>query len=217
MVALPIGPRGGIPSRAVAGVYPSWNALPLADAAVAAVDMPIGLPDSGARVCDRKARDLLGAARSRVFPHLRRPLLRHLGDYRAANAWAKSDGKGISKQAFNILPKIKQVDDCVVPRDQARIKEAHPELAFARLNGGKPLPSKATPKGLRARKRLLRAAGFTGLDGLWRRVAGKGAKPDDLYDACVLTLTARRIAEGRGICLDSAGRDRRGLKMEIWY
>ena len=213
MVLLP----GGKPSRAIAQVYPRWDALPLADVALAAVDMPIGLPDTGARVCDAKARALLGAARSRVFPHLRRSLLGFLDDYPAANAWAKRDGKGLSKQAFFILPKIAEIDANIASKDQQRIKEAHPELAFARLNGGKPLVSKATAEGLRARERLLRAAGFTGLDGLWRGVAGKGAKPDDLYDACVLTLTALRIARGKAVCLDSFARDSRGLKMEIWY
>ncbi len=185
--------------------------------AVAAVDMPIGLPATGPRHCDQEARDLLGAARSRVFLHLRRPLLGFAHDYQAANQWAKKDGKGLSVQAFHILPKIREIDEWIAPRRQARLKEAHPELAFARLNGGDPLPSKATPLGLRARKRLLRDAGFVGLDGMLREVKGGGAKPDDLLDACALTLTARRIAAGKAICLDSGARDRRGLKMEIWY
>jgi len=184
---------------------------------MAAVDMPIGLPASGPRGCDTQARALLGPARSRVFPHLRRPLLALAGDWRAASAWAKRDGKGISKQAFNILPKIAEIDGRIAPADQARVREAHPELAFARLNGGAALPSKATEAGLTARRRLLRAAGFTGLGALWRAVAGGGVKADDLYDACVLALTARRIARGEAVCLDSGMRDGRGLKMEIWY
>lgn len=184
---------------------------------MAAVDMPIGLPETGRRGCDQQARDLLGKARSRVFLHLRRPLLGFIGDYRAANAWAKQDGKGLSVQAFHILPKILEIDAWIAPKDQAGLKEAHPELAFARLNGGAPLPSKATPQGLRLRKRLLRAAGFVGLGEMLRSVQGRGAKPDDLLDACVLTLTARRAAQGKAVCLDSGARDGRGLKMEIWY
>jgi predicted RNase H-like nuclease len=200
-----------------AAVYPCWNAIPLTGVAMAAVDMPIGLPATGRRGCDQQARDLLGKARSRVFLHLRRPLLGFVDDYKAANAWAKKDGKGLSVQAFHILPKIREIDAWIAPKDQARLKEAHPELAFARLNGGEALPSKATPKGLRLRKRLLRAAGFVGLDDMLRAVQGRGAKADDLLDACVLTLTARRVAGGNAACLDSGARDERGLKMEIWY
>jgi len=233
-------PKSG-PAHAWVQVHSRWAGLPIGEVAVAAVDMPIGLPATGSRGCDMLARDLLGAARSRVFPHLRRPLLRFIGDWRAASEWAKRDGKGISKQAFNILPKIAEIDDWIAPADQARVREAHPELAFARLNRGVALPSKATQAGLRVRRHLLRAAGFTGLDALWRavkaqgKVHGKargktqgkaegkaegrpgGVRPDDLYDACVLAITARRIARGRGACLDSGSRDPRGLKMEIWW
>ena len=209
-------PKSG-PAGAWAEIHSGWESLQFDGLAAAAVDMPIGLPDTGLRGCDMQARELLGAARSRVFPHLRRPLLGLVGDYRGANAWAKRDGKGISKQAFNILPKIKQIDDRIAPDDQARIKEAHPELAFARLNGGEPLTSKATDRGLRARARLLRAAGFAGVEAMWRVVKGRGVKRDDLYDACVLALTAQRIARGKAVCLGSGKRDARGLKMEIWY
>ena len=209
-------PKSG-PAWASAAVYPRWDAIPLRDVEMAAVDMPIGLPAAGRRGCDQQARDLLGKARSRVFLHLRRPLLGFVDDYKAANAWAKKDGKGLSVQAFNILPKIREIDAWIAPKDQARLKEAHPELAFARLNGGAPLPSKATPEGLRLRKRLLRAAGFVGLDDMLRAVRGRGAKSDDLLDACVLTLTARRIHKGKAVCLDSGARDGRRLRMEIWY
>ncbi len=209
-------PKSG-PAGAWAEVHPQWQSIPLKGMAMAAVDMPIGLPDTGSRHCDQAARDLLGKARSRVFLHLRRPLLGFVHDYKAANAWAKADGKGLSVQAFNILPKILEIDRWIAPKNQARLKEAHPELAFARLNGGEALPSKATPQGLRVRKRLLRTAGFTGLAAMLLDVKGRGAKPDDLLDACVLTLTARHIAGGKALCLDSEAKDRRGLRMEIWY
>jgi predicted RNase H-like nuclease len=209
------------PSRAWAKVYARWSDIPLGGIAIAAVDMPIGLPDSGPRGCDQRARELLGTARSRVFPHLRRKLLRFIGDWRAANEWAKHDGKGISKQAFNILPKIAEIDRWIAPRRQPRVREAHPELAFARLNGGAALASKATEAGLGARRRLLHKAGFARLDVLWRAVKAQGkaggVKPDDLLDACVLALTARRIAAGRAVRLGGGARDARGLRMEIWY
>ena len=37
------------------------------DLTVAAIDIPIGLPTTGVRACDREAREFLGARRSSVF------------------------------------------------------------------------------------------------------------------------------------------------------
>ena len=42
---------------------------------------------------------------------------------------------GISRQAFGILPKIRQVDACMTPALQHQVYEAHPELAFRALAG----------------------------------------------------------------------------------
>ena len=130
-----------------------------------------------------------------------------------ANQWSKRQGYGgISKQIWNIRPKIKEIDRAIAPADQARVYEAHPELAFARINGGKPLDSKHTPEGLDARKRLLVREGFTNLDNWLQELRGKGAKADDLFDACVLVLTARNILRGQAKHLpEVVERDSRGL------
>src|SRR3954447_20737539 len=66
------------------------------DAVCVAVDMPIGLPDAGARACDVAARVALGPRRSSVFPAPRRALLR-------CREWA--DATGVSRQTFNLLPR----------------------------------------------------------------------------------------------------------------
>jgi predicted RNase H-like nuclease len=140
-------------------------------------------------------------------------------DWVSANQWSKDRGfGGISKQIWNIRPKIKEIDDAIAPSDQARIVEAHPELAFARLNGGRPLDSKHTREGLSTRQAILRTAGFTNLDGWLQELRGKGAKADDLFDACVLVLTARNILRGLGREVPAQEqRDSRGLKMAIAY
>ena len=75
-----------------------------------AVDMPIGLLEQaapGGRPCDREARAVLGRPRSSsVFsPPTRKAL--------AARSYAEVatlNGAGMSKEAFNILPKIREVD-----------------------------------------------------------------------------------------------------------
>jgi predicted RNase H-like nuclease len=75
------------------------------------VDVPIGLPPEGTRQCDLEARDLLKKDCSRVFLGVRRGLLQFEGsDHPTANSWAKSNGKGISLQLFNLRRKLAEVD-----------------------------------------------------------------------------------------------------------
>jgi predicted RNase H-like nuclease len=176
------------------------------------IDSPIGLPASGRRACDLAARAMLGSARSRVFLDARRPLLKHRS-YAAANRWGKRDGAGVSRQLWNILPKIAELDRFVTPERQGAIREAHPELAFARLNGGAVLPGKKTREGRALRRDLIEAGGFDAIDAWFARLRGSGAAADDLLDACALALAAReprRVEGAREI-------DARGLRMEIWY
>lgn len=192
-----------------------WAALPMA-ARIVAIDMPIGLSEDGPRGCDSLARRLLPGRASSVFPPPARPMLA-MADYKQANAWGKSHGRGLSKQAWNILPRIRDLDDTLSPPDQERVHEAHPELAFARLNGGTPPPPKRLAEGLDRRRALLRRAGLRGLPRLLDD-RPRGVARDDLLDAAVLTLTAERILSGQGIRLvGTPERDSRGLRMEIWY
>ncbi|MGZ3412021.1 MAG: DUF429 domain-containing protein [Xanthobacteraceae bacterium] len=177
------------------------------------VDIPIGLPDTGYRACDLAARHLLGPARSRVVLGMRRGLLRHTDDFAAASRWAKKNGKGISIQTFNILPKIGEVDAFVTPRRQTAIREMHPELVFLRLNGFRPVASKKAEAGLKQRRALLRKHGFDDLARWRKELRGTGAKEDDLLDACAGALAAIRP---RPVAC-AAEIDRRGLRMEICY
>jgi predicted RNase H-like nuclease len=185
------------------------------DAAITMIDMPIGLPPRGRRACDLEARRTLGAARSRLFLDARRPLLDFFAaaDYSGANGWGKSNGAGVSVQLWNILGKIAEIDRFITPAKQETIYEAHPELAFARLNGDVVLPPKKTREGLTLRRDLVAAAGIEQIDAWLGTLRGSGAGADDLLDACALALAARaphRVAAPMEM-------DERGLRMEIWY
>ena len=197
-------------------IVPGIDRLSNIENAMVFIDMPIGLPESGDRGCDLAARKQLGPAWPRVFIGLRRPLL-HLTDYAAANAWAKADGKGLARQAFGILPKIAEIDAFISPARQENFRESHPELVFQRLNGGTAPISKHTPEGLRARRDLLRAEGFTAIDEWSAKLRGSGAKADDLYDACVCAIAARDATRGKAQCIASGATDAKGLRMQIWY
>ena len=206
-------------SKAELNFAPNWHDVK-STARVIAVDMPIGLSRDGVRQCEVEARRLLSPCASRVFKTIARGALRFAQkDWNVANQWSKDQGfGGISKQIWNIRPKIKEIDRAIAPADQLRIVEAHPELAFARLNGGRPLDSKHSRGGLLARQALLQRAGFTNLDRWLRELHGRGAKADDLFDACVLVLTARNILRGEGREVPAVEQcDSRGLRMAIAY
>ncbi len=182
----------------------------------AAIDIPIGLPDAGDRACDLAARALLRPHAARVFTGARRGMWDH-GSQAVANRALKARGeKMVSVQLWNLGPKIMQVDAVMTPRLQHRIREAHPELVFWRLNGQRPLPAKTEEGGIALRRALLLKAGFAELD-QWLTVTriGTGAKIDDVLDACAMALAAR---DGR-FCVPAgrAPKDARGLKMQIWY
>jgi predicted RNase H-like nuclease len=196
--------------------------------AVIAVDMPIGLPartGPGGRVAENAVRPLLGARQSSVFSVPSRAAI-DATDYRAAcdAALTTSDPpRKVSKQLFNIAPKIREVDAALRADAQlaARTYEVHPELAFWRLNGGRPLsePKKVKSRcyepGLALRRGLLIAAGLPAE--AVTATPPKGAGPDDLLDALACAAVARRIyARTATPFPDPPPRDEHGLPMAIW-
>lgn len=158
-----------------------------------AIDMPIGLLDAPRRQCDVEARRLLGPRRSTIFPAPTRASLKATDYERACELSRASAGVALSRQTFNLLPKIKELDELIVPVDQPRLTEAHPECAFTRLAGHPPPDSKRTAQGRAWRTQLLGQAlpHFPGL------VETSQDLPQlDLIDAAALAITARRMAEG---------------------
>ncbi len=99
---------------------PAWPADGLC-AAVVCVDMPIGLMDAGPRECDILARRALGRARgASVFPAPNRPML-GLATWEQANAWGKSRGRGLSRQSWGLMDKIRELDRALQSDDQRRV------------------------------------------------------------------------------------------------
>jgi predicted RNase H-like nuclease len=195
---------------------------------IVAVDMPIGLPDRtghGGRLAENAVRRLLGARQSSVFSVPSRRAI-YAGDYAAAcaAALATSDPpRKVSKQLFNIAPKIGEID-ALLRTDAAlvpRVFEVHPELAFWRLNGERALsePKKVKGRcyepGLALRRGLLTATGFAAA--VVNAPPPKGAGADDLLDALACAAVARRIHAGIARPFpDAPPRDAHGLPMAIW-
>src|SRR5262245_49798707 len=126
---------------------------------VLAVDVPIGLLELGARQCDVQARRLLGIRASSVFPAPIRPILTATSQPEASHVRLRVEGKGVSIQAWAIVPKIVEVDGLLRadPKRQEIVREVHPEVCFYHLNGRRPISmSKATALGHQERVALLR-------------------------------------------------------------
>lgn len=196
--------------------------------AVIAVDIPIGLPERtgpGGRAAENAVRPLLGARQSSVFSVPSRAAIAQT-DYRAAceAALASSDPpRKVSKQLFNIAPKIREVDAALraAPERARTVFEVHPEVAFWRLNGGNALtePKKVKGRcyepGLALRRTLLIGAGLP--RATVEAAPPRGAGPDDLLDALACAAIARRIHAGNARPFpDPPPRDAFGLPMAIW-
>ncbi len=184
---------------------------------ILAVDMPIGFVDAPRppRACEVEARRLLPGKASSVFPTPCRPALACTA-HAEANALSKALGVGINRQTFHLFPKMREVDALMRGNRalQRIVHEAHPELAFARMNDGRPvLSKKRQPEGRAERRRLLAEHGFRPtLERL------SGAAPDDILDAIAVCRTATLIAAGTATRLGPADeRDRHGLPMNIWF
>ena len=180
---------------------------------VIAIDVPIGLPESGRRACDGEARRLLGRRGSSVFAAPVRSVLSCTTYAEARGVLASLGGASMSAQAFGIVRAVRDVDGCVGPRDDERIVETHPELAFRLLSGERELVAKKTTAGLAARLRAL--AGWRGdvLDVLERVPAG--VPVDDALDALACLWVAERWATGERRTLGGGERDVRNLPMRI--
>ena len=106
-----------------------------ADSSCICIDIPIGLVDRGSeeRKCDKVARSLLKQPRgSSVFSPPCRHTLKATSYEQACSINLKYQGKKISKQAWAIIPQIREVDVFLSRNTLARevIREVHPEVCF---------------------------------------------------------------------------------------
>jgi len=190
------------------------------EAAIIAVDMPIGFPDHHGRAADQEARRALSPFTSRVFSVPCRDSV-HAENWTQAIRINKLNSNGVSVTPVTnaIRPRMIEIDD-VVSKDpllQERVKEIHPELTFLRLNDGKPLAAKKkTKEGEQLRQNLLLRAGFPIFDLDAQPYKKSLVGRDDIVDACAAAVSASRILQGRAAHYPIEDmRDRKGLLMRI--
>jgi predicted RNase H-like nuclease len=161
-----------------------------------------------------EARRQLGPRRSSVFPAPVRSVLA-ASTYEEACALSRAAcGKAISKQLFNILPKIREVDALVTPLRQQRLFEMSPELSLAVLAGAPMADAKTTLDGRAERMRVLGDVFGRAQIEHYANHTPAGAGVDDVLDAFAGAWTAERHATARHLQF-GGDVDERGLRMEV--
>ena len=216
-------------------VFPAFSELLdyYRDAKLILVDIPIGLLKNGeGRKCDKEARKkLLSPRSSSVFSAPTRQTVEQAahspGDYITAKAIEScTTGKGISKQAFAIAPKIAQVDKLLKCRDKdatPKVREVHPEICFWALNHENPMQYRKKGKsGLNERICVLERFRTVGLvrytsEACRLSLSGGGVAKDDILDALAAAVTARCDHDRLKTIPDCPPKDCKGLPMEMVY
>ncbi|MFW5785072.1 MAG: DUF429 domain-containing protein [Chitinispirillaceae bacterium] len=187
------------------------------------IDIPIGFRDSGGeeRSCDTLARKKLGKQKgSSVF---RVPCRRavYCSDYGSANSENRRfTGKGLSKQAFNIISKMREADQLLrlVSRARNLFRESHPEVCFAALAGKAPVYAKNSPAGFGERLSILKSVlpdAQTVVEYSMNRFRRKDVARDDILDALVLAVSALNGPAKLSSLPKRPEYDSSGLRMEI--
>lgn len=185
-----------------------------------AIDIPIGLPDGGAREADLAARKFIRPRGSSLFPAPIRPALPAASWQEGCEITCTVDGRRISQQTFAILSKVRDIDSCVRSTSlRDRIFEVHPEVSFTAWKKGPMLFPKRHRQGHKDRRDLI--AGYFGpdaFDSVRAQLRGEKVAADDIADAFAALWSANRILMGAAARFpESPQFDSLGLPMQIWY
>jgi len=154
------------------------------------IDAPIGLMKIGSRQADVLARRYLGRRGCCVFPAPIRPVLGCGTWEEACGVRLKVENKKMSKQQFGVLSKVFEVDAALRRGTAQSFREGQPEVSFAFMNGGLPIPiGKKKPDGRKRRSNLV-CKYFPDASG---RLDENPRHREDILDAYALLWTARRI------------------------
>ena len=191
-----------------------FNDIKSKDFNLVLVDIPIGLDidlKKGGRIVDKLARKELLTNKSSIFNAPSRLVLK-AKNYEEANKINKNKGMGLSKQSWNLVKKIKEVDDFIRNSNKTIIFESHPEIIFQVMKRDKVSTKKKNDEGIIERRNLLEKNGFNKVF-LERNLSAKDSfyKKDDFIDACSLFWSANRaitkseVKIPNDIVLDSEG------------
>ncbi len=188
------------------------------------IDIPIGLSSRGVkRDVDKMARAILPRSyKSSIFtPPCREAV--YAADYPQACVLNREiTGVGISKQTWNIVPKIKEIDLYLLNHQDFTIREVHPELCLYYLNHHQcPKDKKKTASGQSTRLSILSRyyqsieEAFNLARETYRR---SDVQNDDIIDAMIIAVSAKASTlYGESRFLGSAHVDAHGIPIGLSY
>ncbi|MGC6509642.1 MAG: DUF429 domain-containing protein [Myxococcota bacterium] len=197
--------------------HSSLNEVELTEIDLIGIDMPIGLPvqtNKGGRTAERMARKHLPGRASSIFSTPCRSCL-SAKSYQDALAISRASGPdklGLSKQSYNILPKIKSLDDLLQKNHHLRSKiyECHPELAFTVMSPSMAFETKHSTNGRAQRIKSLESLQVIPEQWLKRYPI------IDQLDALACLWSAHRILSGTAMMVPNPPpSDETGLRMAI--
>jgi predicted RNase H-like nuclease len=189
------------------------------------IDIPVGLKSgsSGERLSDLGARRILKARKSSIFPVPCREAVYAECYEKACEVNEKLTGKRISKQAWNIVPKIRDVDSFLIENKifREQIKEVAPEICFQAFTDFPIEFSKKSSDGFIERIKALRSVClFTdeiveSALSVYRR---KEVAKDDILDTLAAAITAMMgCNNGFEYVPCKPEIDSKGLKIQMVY
>jgi predicted RNase H-like nuclease len=221
-LAVKLSHHGTWESRIFPDMASLWSAYPRA--ALILVDIPIGLPEvTNDRPCDKAARKVLGPRKASVFPVPRRAAV-YARDYDAAlNINEQLTGKRIFRATWNLIPRMRQVDEILQADLPARkvIREAHPEVLFWGLNQSSPMTNSKKDKAGEAERLQALQTVYPQAEALFlkamKSLPGGNAARDDLMDALAAAVTGLIGGTKLKTLPASPEQDAHGLPMEMVY
>jgi len=190
------------------------------------IDIPTGLLDCGGpqRDCDQQARKALGMPRAAsVFSVPCRSAVYANSYLQACRLNHSMLGKKLSKQAWNITAKIRQIDELLQNEKhlQNKLRECHPEVCFWALNNKNAMQfNKKQSMGREERLSVLSRylpSSRKILEFAASEYSRKEVAADDVIDAMAMAVTAMHGHKKLNRFPDQTQLDNRGIRMEITY
>lgn len=189
------------------------------------IDIPIGLKigGSGERLSDSGARSLLKTRKSSIFPVPCREAVYMENYEKACEVNEKLAGKRISRQAWNIVPKILDVDSFLIENKmfKEKVREVGPEICFQTFAGIPMKYSKKSPEGFLERKKALwKVCPLTDeiIETSLSKYRRNEVAKDDILDSLAAAVTAKMGSKyGFKYVPSEPEIDSKGLKIQLVY
>jgi len=184
------------------------------------IDMVIGLQGNETQVRpDGMARKILKGRASTVFPAPCRKAVYGGTKEERLQANVEVLHKRFPSQTDAIIPKMREVDEFLQVNTQYknRLLESHPEVCFARLNGGVLSTSKHDMEGIRERAAVI--AGYlpeVTVEWIVEAAGKMKCNADDVADSVCLAVVANLLMQGKTESIPSEPmKDDTGLQMQM--